>query len=247
MARSLGVSGRYLLTKPKLIRAIERKMRERDRSAGPWKKTARTKPQPSPPLPARRSPRTASYSRGLKARGAAAAGKGGIVPVPAPQPSSGMVVDYSLPERYGMTLIVAQARDPHWLHAYWEITPEDYKQARARLGGAGNNTLRAYELSEGSFSDRSIRRWFDVETGDASDWFLEVGCPASWWCLEIGIGKDGRFVSIARSNVVVTPADRPSDEIDEQWGTLGEEFFSRYGLGAPGTSPGTPRWGPPRP
>lgn len=128
------------------------------------------------------------------------------VPAPAP-PQSGAVQSglppEALPERYGETLLILQARDPHWVHAYWEIVPP---------APAGPHALRVYELAGSSFTASAIRRAWDVPvTPDARDWFVEVGRPATWWGFELGaIGPDGRFTMIVRSNVVETPAYAPS-------------------------------------
>ncbi|MBI4227928.1 MAG: DUF4912 domain-containing protein [Candidatus Omnitrophica bacterium] len=105
------------------------------------------------------------------------------------------------------------ARDPYWLHAYWEVA-----EAKARRAPGGRWVLRVYELAVAQFAPDTIRRWFDVELAPgARDWFLEVGHPASWWCLELGVIGGERFTPLARSNLVETPADRPSDEIDAAW------------------------------
>ena len=155
-----------------------------------------------------------------------------------------------LPTQYGRTLLIVQARDPRWLQAYWEVTEADRAAARQALGPAARESrplLRVYELREPRFDQAAIRRWFDVTlTPEAADWFIEVGQPSAWWAVELGWGAaDGRFVSVARSNVVETPADHPADEVDEAWGLLGEPFapYDRASRVAPYGSPQP--WGGP--
>jgi len=136
---------------------------------------------------------------------------------------------------------VVQARDPRWLHAYWEIA----NAPRA----AAPTLLRVYELSGSRFTARAIRRSFDIAlTPEAHDWYVEVGQAAAWWCLELGrSGLDGRFEMIVRSNAVETPADRPSDEVDGTWGLLDQAFAAHYQTsGGEGSSPGSPQGWPGR-
>lgn len=123
-----------------------------------------------------------------------------------------------LPDHYGETCLVAQARDPRWLHAYWELAGEG---ARRAIGE--RTVLRVYELTTSKFSAKTIRRWWDITpTPEARDWFLEVGRPASWWCLELGVAGPRGFVPLVRSNLLETPADQPSNEQAAGWPRLAD-------------------------
>jgi len=155
-------------------------------------------------------------------------------PTPLP-PAPRVELSDSLPIHYGRTLLIAQARDPRWLQAYWEVTEADRTSVWQALGPAAHGArpiLRVYELREPRFEASVVQRWFDVAlTPEAMDWYVEVGQPSVWWALELGwLGADGRFVPVTRSNVVETPADRPSDEVNEDWGLLGEPFNPYYQL-----------------
>ena len=120
-----------------------------------------------------------------------------------------------LPARYGEDRIVLQARDPWYLHVYWELRSETVERGKRALGAQDAFfALRVHELESG---------WFDVSvSGDLGDWYLHV-TPDRGWFVEIGLKtSDGRFYSLARSNTVRTPPDKPSDRIDERWGLLKE-------------------------
>lgn len=142
-----------------------------------------------------------------------------------------------------------QARDPHWLHAYWEVTEPDTASARRTLGADGAPVLRVYELTGPPMTERAVRSSFDVAlTPEARDWYVEVAHPAAWWCLDLLLtAPGGRWARLARSNVVETPSDHPSDEVDDQWGLL-DQFGAQYGAGRGGpggertTSPGSGGW-----
>lgn len=109
--------------------------------------------------------------------------------------------------------MVAMARDPYWLHAYWELAGDEQRHA-----GDRPRIIRVYQLSGPEFSPGAVLRSFDLEPSwTAQRWFIEVGQASSWWCLELGVFGDRGFLSLVRSNVVQTPADAPSDEIDPAW------------------------------
>lgn len=156
----------------------------------------------------------------------------------------------TLPTHYGRTLLIVQARDPRWLQAYWEVTETDRAAVWRALGPNAREArpvLRVYALRDPWFDESVIQRWCDVTlTPEAMDWYVEVGHPSAWWGLELGwLGTDGRFLPVARSNVVETPADRPSEEIDDTWGLL-DEAFAPYYQASRTTPYGSPQsWGGP--
>lgn len=109
--------------------------------------------------------------------------------------------------------MVAMARDPYWLHVYWEIAGDAQRRA-----GDRPRILRVYQLCGPEFSPEAVRRSFDLEpVWTAQQWFIEVGQAGAWWCVELGVFDDRKFLPLVRSNVVETPADRPSDELDADW------------------------------
>jgi len=239
LARTLKIIGRTLLTKTQLVRAIERRQTARAKVA-PYRYT------PMYPKPAaRRAPgsgvttrRSGSISPARKsallARPRSSRPESGGTPCslglrspgedhPLAEPSFAPEKRDVLPDRYGETRLVAQARDPRWLHAYWELAEADERRA---VGG--RTVLRIYELTTARFSSKTIRRWDDITpTPEARDWFIEVGRPASWWCLELGVAGPGGFVPLVRSNLVETPADRPSDEYEADWPRLADALAAQ--------------------
>lgn len=140
-----------------------------------------------------------------------------------------------LPSRYGDNKVVILVRDPYWLHAYWEITDERKshieREAQASWGSL-RKVLRVYDVTDIIFDGTNANKSFDIDlTQDANNWYIHVGEPNRSWCVDLGvITSSGRFILIARSNVVTTPRDRASDVIDEEWMTLEEEFAKLYGI-----------------
>lgn len=140
-----------------------------------------------------------------------------------------------LPLRYGDTRIVLLVRDPHWMHAYWEITDD----ARGRIEQETNTkwenlrkVLRIYDVTGINFVGTNSHKYFDIDlTAEAVNWYIHVEEANRSWCIDLGaIAPKGRFILIARSNIVTTPREGISDVIDEEWMSIEEEFLKLYGL-----------------
>jgi len=107
---------------------------------------------------------------------------------------------FEFPSRYNECKIVAMVRDPYWIYCYWEVNFKPEGAVCLRINNVDN------------------WEYFDIETGSADNWFINVPHSNTTYCIDLGYKTaDGRFVLIARSNWVTTPLDRPSDVIDEKW------------------------------
>jgi hypothetical protein len=117
---------------------------------------------------------------------------------------------FLFPESYGVNRVRLLVRDPEWVFAYWDVSPETMKGLTKSLGE------RALALS------RLTLRVLDPVSGGMSDILLPPG--ARWWYIrtdaarrtyraEIGITlPSGEFRQLAESNAVVTPRVGPSRE-----------------------------------
>lgn len=141
-----------------------------------------------------------------------------------------------LPVGYGVDKIVLQTRDPHWIHAYWEITNQPLDSLKERLQSSYFGTkrvLRVYDVSNIIFDGTNAHRFFDIEiTPFANNWYIDTGGPGRSWCVDYGLLlSDNRFIMIMRSNTVSTPLEGPSWISDEEW-MIPEDMFARlYGMG----------------
>jgi hypothetical protein len=127
-----------------------------------------------------------------------------------------------LPRAYGVDRIVILPRDPWWLFAYWEVTPSTRIQALRTLGAqaeGAQEVLRVYDVTFITFAGDNAWRSFDVELPPGADrWYLNVGRPATTYCVEIGIRTPhGRFLALARSNTVTTSRAAPSPDATVRW------------------------------
>jgi len=136
---------------------------------------------------------------------------------------------YDLPNMYGDTKIVLLPRDPSWCYAYWEIS-NNKKEEIVKTYGANsleNLYLRVYDVTGlEKFDGTNANKYFDVKiNSDAINWYLNVPETNRSWCVDLGLKlSDGKFVTIARSNIVIMPRFGVSSLTDEQWAILQREF-----------------------
>lgn len=146
------------------------------------------------------------------------------------------VIPEELPYGYQEDKIVLQARDPWWVHAYWEVTSQTINRLKEQLGHAFFNAkmiLRVCDVSYIIFDGTNANRVFDIQINpEANNWYIDTGGPGRSWCVDLGLLlSDDRFVTIVRSNTVFTPLEGPSWITDEEW-MIPEEMFARlYGMG----------------
>lgn len=152
-------------------------------------------------------------------------------------------ISKDLPFGYGEGRIVAQVRDPWWIHTYWELTQQIKDRLRESLGGQYHQaswTLRVYDVSFIIFNGNNAHSHFDISVNpDVGNWYIQVSSGRSF-CIDLGLKlADGSFVTVLRSNFVMTPLDGPSGIRDEEW-LIPDDLFKRlYGLSfGVGSSPG---------
>ena len=127
-------------------------------------------------------------------------------------------------------------RDPWWVYSYWEILDTTWDRVRSELKDdfyGAKKVLRVYDVTNIIFNGLNANSFFDIHIrDDAFNWYIDIGTPGRSWCVDYGLLlKNGRFVTILRSNVVETPLDGPSWITDEEW-MIPEDIFARlYGMG----------------
>jgi len=141
-----------------------------------------------------------------------------------------------LPTQYGKDKIVAQVRDPWWIHVYWEITPQTIEKIKNELKEKfyqAKRVLRVYDISHIIFTGDNAHRFFDIQINEqANNWYIDTAGPGRSWCVDLGLLlPEGKFITLVRSNTVYTPIEGPSWITDEEW-MIPEEMFARlYGMG----------------
>lgn len=124
-----------------------------------------------------------------------------------------------LPFQYDQDRLVLQVRDPHWVHAYWEIRNQTLDRLKYSLGSDFKNAkrvLRVYDVTNIIFDGSNANSFFDIQVNDfANNWYIDTGRPGCSFCVDLGLMlPDGRFITILRSNVVQTPLEgRPGSRM----------------------------------
>jgi hypothetical protein len=131
--------------------------------------------------------------------------------------------------------IVVMVRGPHWLHAFWEVTPRSIARAEAALGQDWHGAkpiLRLLQIesgAQGSAAERVLRE-IDVH-GGVKNWFIDVRNPPLSCRVEIGYRTgQGRFHALARSNAVSLPAPSQGDTLDSHWADIAADCDKIYAL-----------------
>ncbi|HSV43520.1 MAG TPA: DUF4912 domain-containing protein [Candidatus Bathyarchaeia archaeon] len=127
-----------------------------------------------------------------------------------------------MPAEYGSTNITLLTRDPHWVHAYWEICPSSIEQVRQKIGDAVNHSarvLRVYDVTFVNFTGNNANHWFDIDVGPfANNWYINLWSDNITCCVDIGLRTpEGVFHTLARSNFVTTPREQLSPRNELIW------------------------------
>lgn len=229
LAKQHGVAGWHAMRKDQLIRALVRKARARQPVPA-----AAMRPKPAPSRPAVPAPRRdEAVARRLEEAREKLARAKLLVTRPEPGKSAGTLRDR----------IVLMVRGPHWIHAFWEITPTSVQRAQAALGQEWHGarpTLRVLQVETGLQASPSERVIREIEVhGGVKNWFIDVRDPMR--CrVEIGyLGSMGRFHALARSAAVVVPGSGQADTLDTHWGDIAPECERIYSMSG-GFSPEHP-------
>jgi len=211
MAKQHGVAGWHSMRKDQLIRALVRKAKlHRSPQAGEVRQLEKTRDREAAAKAARDAAITQrieeARARLLRVKSLATPPEGGK------------------PRQAVRDRMVVMVRGPHWLHAFWEVSPRSIARAEAALGQdwhAARPVLRLLQLEnglQGSPSERVVRT-IEVH-GGVKNWFIDVREPMR--CkVEIGyLTSSGRFHGLARSNAVTTPPASQSDTLDVHWGEI---------------------------
>lgn len=130
---------------------------------------------------------------------------------------------------------VLMVRGPHWMHVFWEVTPQSIVRAQAALGQdwhGARPVLRVLRIERGGQATPSERiiREIDIH-GGVKNWFIDVREPPLSCRVEIGYrAATGRFHSIARSNAVATPPVTQPDTLDTHWGDIADDCEKIYAM-----------------
>ncbi|MCK8817197.1 DUF4912 domain-containing protein [Natroniella sulfidigena] len=97
-------------------------------------------------------------------------------------------------------------QSPTSIHAYWDASCLELEE--------GQPTLRVYDLTAGE-----VDNYFDIEISPTTDnWYIEVPHANHEYYAEIGLLTENQlFITLAKSNPVLTPTDQPEFEYGDLW------------------------------
>jgi len=127
-----------------------------------------------------------------------------------------------VPQRYNQTGVTLIARDPHWIYAYWEITPASLTAIKRKIGAPFKKSVYALRMHyvTGVESARSnAGQWFDIDVlPSVQSWYVQVRCDNASYRADLGLRTpQGRFYPMANSNVISTPSANASESSPITW------------------------------
>jgi hypothetical protein len=145
------------------------------------------------------------------------------------QPLTAVSEPNVLSASYNDNRIVLLARDPHRVYVYWDFNGERWTQAQNQRNAEDDKlVLRIFDVTYIEFTGANPWSSTDVElTPFATSWYAAVPRADAAYCAEIGYrSRSGRFVSLGRSNVAITPRDEVSPSMTVRWLTPPERRAS---------------------
>jgi hypothetical protein len=147
--------------------------------------------------------------------------------------------DLSAPHKNGAKAdkdrIVLMVRDPYWLHVCWHVARTTVMRAQAAMAEhwhTARPVLRLLEVDAGPTTSTAEKIVREIEVhGGVQNWYVEAPNPPHSYRIELGYrSAAGKFFTIARSNMVTTPAPGSSDSIDENWNAVAQDYEKVYAL-----------------
>jgi len=130
--------------------------------------------------------------------------------------------DEDLPVNYDTTRLRLLSRDPHFIHAYWELAPKDMQTMQQRMGpefDRSNYVLRMHDVTNIDFNGENSNQSFDIDIAPhINNWYINLWCDNVSYCGELGMRTpEGHFHPYAQSNVAMTPRNSSSGRSDMIW------------------------------
>jgi len=120
-----------------------------------------------------------------------------------------------LPDSYGTGLLMATARDPHWLYVFWDLT-DAQQMTHNKAARDGHLTLRLFVAKQAGrvASETPIHP-------ESRNWFVPVPIAGQRYTVELGyFDAKNAWKSISESRAVATPPDSLAEDTSANFGTL---------------------------
>lgn len=124
-----------------------------------------------------------------------------------------------IPKTYEKDKLVLMPVNPNWIHAYWDFS-KNTREILENLPDGSRIFLRIYDVTFIQFNGNNAHRTFEIpiNLNIQKNYYFNVPMPNADYLAELGyVTKDGRFVTLFRSNVCKTPSNSPSQSSRERW------------------------------
>src|SRR5690349_24854290 len=117
--------------------------------------------------------------------------------------------DFHLPAQV-KTQLVLLVVDPYLIHAYWEVSPEKFREVK-KLAEVAKCLVRFYKGGKTSREEVPPES-FDIEIDfQAGNWYVHHWSPAESLYADLALNPaDGTLLTLVRSQVVHMPRVRPA-------------------------------------
>ena len=220
MAKEQGISGWHAMRKDQLIRALTV---TRSSPSSRSRKLARS---------AKKHPATRSKALAPRKQSASATETAVAARRSCPSSASAgaaLALPHTLDHACQKDRIIVLARNPYWLHAYWELSRTTLARAQAALGQEWHSAqpiLRVMDVTSEDTTTSAERQVRDIPIhGGVNNWYIDVLEPPRAFRIDIGyLSRRSKFYVLARSNIVSTPKAGVTDALDENWSDVQQQF-----------------------
>lgn len=121
----------------------------------------------------------------------------------------------ALPEAYGTGRLLLAARDPRWLYAHWDLTPQQQRRYNA-LSAHHHLVVRVFPDALAGQPVREVH-----VHPESRHWFVHVDRADTRYVAELGYYRPRRgWVTVATSSPAVTPPDTASSDQTVRFATI---------------------------
>jgi len=121
----------------------------------------------------------------------------------------------AMPEAYGTRKLLLAARDPHWLYAHWDLTPQQQRHYNA-LSADRHLVVRVFADALGARPVKEVH-----VHPESRHWFVHVDRAGTRYLAELGYYRPRRqWATIATSSPTVTPSDAISTDQTVRFATI---------------------------
>lgn len=124
-----------------------------------------------------------------------------------------------LPTAYGTGMVVASARDPHWLYVFWDLTDEQQN----KYNRASRDKHLVVRLLIPATDDQIVSETHVHP--ESRNWFIPVPSAGGRYQIELGYNdQKGAWQQVSKSRPVSTPPAELSEDTSADFATLPSEI-----------------------